>query len=154
MHSLSRNFVLLACGLAALAVAVGSLLVGCNAASRELKKKETSHVRAITALYARAASTLGHNPANEQEFKSVVANANINLKAFGAESIDELFLSEHDGKPLVVLYGPAPKGVAPGVVVYEQEGVNGVREVGFKIGQVEEADAERFAALVPSPANR
>jgi hypothetical protein len=128
------------------------LLIGCNAGAREAKKKETSHVRAITALYARASSTLGHNPKNEQEFKSAVSGADVNLKAFGVENIDELFVSERDGKPLVILYGPAPKGVAPGVIVYEQEGAGGVRQVGFKIGQVEEADATRFAELVPKPA--
>jgi hypothetical protein len=94
------------------------LLLGCNSASRETKKKETSHVRAITALYARAASTLGHAPKNEQEFKSAAASASIKLDAFGVANIDELFISERDGKPLVILYGPAPKGVAPGVIVY------------------------------------
>jgi hypothetical protein len=137
----------------ALVAIAALLLAGCNSAVRETRKKETSHVRAITALYARAASSLGHNPASEQEFKSAIAGANINLKAFGVDNVDELFTSEHDGKPRVILYGPNPKGVAPGVIVYEQEGVNGVREVGFKIGQIEEADAQRFKELVPSPAS-
>ena len=128
------------------------LLVGCNSAVRESRKKETSHIRAITALYVRAASSLGHNPKNEQEFKSAISGANINLKAFGVDNVDELFTSERDGKPLVILYGPAPKGVAPGVIAYEQEGENGVRQVGFSIGQIEEADPQRFKELVPSPA--
>jgi hypothetical protein len=36
--------------------------------------------------------------------------------------------------------------------VYEQVGKDGVRLVGFTSGQVEEADAAKFAQLVPKPA--
>jgi hypothetical protein len=38
------------------------------------------------------------------------------------------------------------------VVAYEQEGLNGVRLVGTSDGQVQEADAAKFAQLVPKPA--
>ena len=77
-----------------------------------------------------------------------MAKAPVKLDVFGVSSTDELFISERDEQPLVIIYGKTPTGVAPGVVAYEKLGVDGVRQVGFKIGQVEEADAARFAELV------
>lgn len=138
-----RCFVLLA----ALVIACG-----CSGVSKEVRNRELSHIRAITALYARAASTLGHDPGDEAEFKSAITQLSFDPMKFGAESVDELFISERDGLPLVIFYGSAPRGVAPGVIAHEQAGVDGVRLVGFKIGQIEEADAARFAELVPNAA--
>jgi|SRR4051812_11345834 hypothetical protein len=122
---------------------------GCAGKSPD-RAKEISHVRALTTLYFRAASTLGKNPANEQEFKDVIAKDKPDLKVLGVSSSDELFTSDRDGQPIVILYGAAQKGGPGGVVAYEQNGKEGKRLVGFKNGQVEEIDDARFAKLVPS----
>lgn len=129
-----------------LSVAMG-LLAGCgsggNKASREL-----SHIRLLTSLYVKAGTNLGHNPNSEEEFKKAIADSDVKLENLRVESIDELFISDRDGKPLIVVYGNALP--TSDVIVYEQEGVNGMKEVGHKIGMVEAVDAAKFAELVPN----
>lgn len=133
-----------------LALFAVTMLSGCGGGDTVARTKEISHLRAITALYFKAASALGKNPASEQEFKDVIAQDKMDLGVLGVGSSDELFISDRDGQPLIVVYGQTPKGVAPGVVVYEQTGKDGIRLVGFKNGQIEEADAARFAELAPA----
>jgi hypothetical protein len=90
---------------------------------------------------------MGRPPKDEADFKQAIASLNLPLDSFGVESVDELFVSKRDGKPLVVTYGTgSPKN---DVIVYESEGVNGVREVGYTLGRVAEVDAANFAKLVP-----
>lgn len=132
-------------GMALLLAAV----VGCGGAASVKRDKEISHVGAVTTLYFRAKSTLGKPPGSEQEFKEVIAQDNVDPGVLGVDSVDELFVSDRDGQPLVVDYGQTS---AQGVVVYEQVGKDGVRLVGFTSGQIEEADAAEFAQLVPKPA--
>jgi hypothetical protein len=141
---LARRLIVLA-SLSILAV------VGCSGGNAEATRKQVSHVRAVAALYFRAHSALGKNPENEQEFKNAVSHGKMDLDVLGVSSVDELFISDRDGQPLVIVYGQQPKGVAPGVIAYEQTGKDGVRLVGTSNGQVIEADAARFAELVKSP---
>lgn len=124
-------------------------LIGCGSAGGEAANKDINHVRAVTTLYFRAASVLGKRPETEQEFKQAIAGGKMDLSVLGVDSVDELFVSDRDGQPIVVVYGSALKSVAPGVVAYEQTGKDGMRLVGFNNGQVEEADQTRFAQLVP-----
>jgi hypothetical protein len=72
----------------------------------------------------------------------------VSLEKLRVDSIDELFVSERDGQPLVVVYGSPPAG--SDVVVYEHTGVNGKRLVGHRIGMVEEADEATFKSLTAS----
>jgi hypothetical protein len=134
-----------------IALIVGSL-VGCGGSSSGARSKDVSHLRAITALYFQANSRLGKNPANEEEFKQSIASSNVDWSTLGVSGADELFVSDRDGKPLVIVYGPPPQGRPMSVVAYEQEGLDGVRLVGMSNGQVQEADAAQFAKLVPQPA--
>lgn len=132
--------------------AISLALSGCGGGTPAAGHNEVSHLRAITALYFRAASSLGHNPTSEAEFKQAIADAKPDLGVLGVNGIDELFVSERDGKPIVVRYGPDSGRAGRGVVAYEQEGVNGVRLVGSASGQIQEADATQFAQLVPDAA--
>jgi hypothetical protein len=122
---------------------------GCGGATPVKRDKEISHVGAVTTLYFRAKSKLGKPPASEQEFKEVIAQDNIDPGVLGVGSVDELFVSDRDGQPLIVDYGQSSP---QGVIVYEQVGKEGVRLIGFTSGQIEEADAAKFAQLVPKPA--
>jgi hypothetical protein len=137
----SRHYILLI-------VALIASTVGCGA-STGAKSKETSHARVVTALYFQAKSRLAKSPANAEEFKQAVAAGKPDWSKLGVSGLDELLVSERDGKPLAISYGPAT--LANGVVVYEQEGLNGIRLVGTSNGQVREADAAQFAKLVPKP---
>jgi hypothetical protein len=102
----------------------------------------------LTNLYAKSERELGRSPANEQEFKAAIGKMDISLEAMKVGSIDELFVSERDGQPFVIVYGQSPQGV----VAYEQTGVDGKRQVGFKLGNIEDVDEARFRELVPSAA--
>lgn len=123
-------------------------LIGCGSdESSVVRQQGLSHVRLLTSLHTRISSELGRYPKDEAEFKAALAKANLTLDAMKVSSVDELFLSERDGQPLVVVYGQAPAG--SDVVVYEQTGVDGKRQVGHRIGMVEEVDEAQFAEIAP-----
>jgi hypothetical protein len=104
----------------------------------------TSHVRLLTALFAKASLKLRRPPKDEREFKQTLAESTISPDSLHVGTLAELFTSERDGQPLVVLYG-TPKG--SDVVVYERTGVDGKRLIGHRIGMVEEVDEAQFSAL-------
>jgi hypothetical protein len=122
-------------------------LTGCGGGGSEAKKQALSHVRLLTSLHTKVSSQLRRFPKDEQEFKAEIEKSDVSLEALKVDSLDELFVSERDGQPLVVAYGQAPAD--SDVVVYEQTGVDGLRQVGHRIGMVEEVDAARFAEIVP-----
>jgi hypothetical protein len=130
-----------------LALLAAALFAGCGP-DEQARQKGVSHVRAISALYFKATSVLGRNPADEQEFKAAVSQGEMDLDVLGVSSVDELFVSDRDGQPLVILYGAQPKS-SQGVIAYEQTGKDGIRLVGTSNGQVIEADAAQFAKLAP-----
>ena len=125
-----------------------SLLSGCDSKGNNAAARQLSHIRLLTNLYVKAASQLHHNPKDEAEFKKTIIESDVKLENLKVDNVDELFISERDGKPLVVVYGNILP--ASGVVVYEQVGVNGLREVGYTLGKVSEVDAAEFAKLVPN----
>ena len=65
-------------------------------------------------------------------------------------AVDELFVSDRDGQPLVVTYGKYPAGMNARIVVYEKNGADGKRFVGYNSGAVELVDDARFNELVTS----
>jgi hypothetical protein len=121
-------------------------LTGCNGGG-DASSDAHSNIRVLTRFYTRVSQELGRPPKDEAEFKERIKAINADLSAFGVSSVDELFVSERDGQPLVVDYGDFPKGSS--VVIYEQTGVNGKRMVGQRIGSVEEVDEAKFKELVP-----
>jgi hypothetical protein len=123
------------------------LLTGCGVGGSRGPKEGLSHVKLLASLYMRASRELGHPPKNEEEFKAAIQKANVPLEALKVNNLDELFESERDGRPLVVLYGSSSAGTD--VIVYEQTGVDGKRLVGHSIGSVEEVDEAKFRELVP-----
>jgi hypothetical protein len=129
---------------------IACTLAGCGGPSADAQQGQLNHVRLLTMMYTKVSSQLGRNPKDEQEFQDLIHKADPSLEAMKVSSIDELFVSERDGQPLGVHYGPHPPG--SDVVVYEQTGVDGKRLIGHKIGHVEEVDEARFRELVPQGA--
>jgi hypothetical protein len=119
---------------------------GCLKKDESIKQRETSHVRLLTSLHAMATAKLGHVPRDEQEFKQTIAKLPVSLEKLKVDSIEELFVSERDVQPFVVVYGSP--STASDVVVYEKTGLNGKRQVGHRIGMVEEVDEAGYKALV------
>lgn len=134
--------------LGVVAIVAAAATIGCGGDGQKAAQKEISHIRLLTNLYVKSERELGRSPANLEEFKSAIAKMDLSLEAMKLTSIDEVFVSDRDGQPLVIVYGQSPNGV----VAYEQTGVDGKRQVGFKLGNVEEADEGRFKELVPKPA--
>jgi hypothetical protein len=141
------------CGSVRLGLGVAMLLlVGCHwGQSEAARQTQSSHLRSLITLYNFAASKLGHRPANEGELKSfIAANASQMIESLHVSSVDELFVSERDGKPFVVLYGEPPKGASRDVIAYEQAGVAGNRLVGYSLGMTQEVDEQQLAQIIPA----
>jgi hypothetical protein len=132
----------------AILLAIFCMLTGCESRPDDAVRKELSHIRLLTSLYVKASGHLGHSPKDEAEFKQAIADSDVKLENLRVNSIDELFVSERDGKPLVVIYGN--RLPTSGAIVYEKEGVNGKREVGFTIGRVDEVDEAKLNELIPT----
>jgi hypothetical protein len=124
---------------------------GCLTRDESIKQRETSHVRLLTSLHAMVTARLGRFPRDEQEFKQTIAKLSVSLEKLKVGSIDELFISERDGQPFVVVYGSPP--AASDVVVFEQTGLNGRRQIGHRIGMVEEVDDARYSELIKTVAH-
>lgn len=118
---------------------------GCARHDENSHALDKSHLRSITVLYGLATTKLGHLPHDEKEFKQAIATLSLKPEKWGVASFDEVFVSERDGKPLVVVYG-TPPGKSD-VVVYEQTGVNDKILVGHRIGFVDEVDQAQFNGL-------
>jgi len=120
---------------------------GCNLRQNS-KKSAPNHVGAVTALYELSKSKLGHTPSDEKEFKKAMQTVSVKPQNFKVDSFDELLISERDGQPLTVVYGPA--AASSNFIVSEQTGVNGKRMVGLRTGIVEEMDEAQYKVLTVS----
>lgn len=134
------------CGFVALVLPA---LCGCGGAASGDATGQTSHLRTLVSLYTYATSQLRHEPKSEAEFKEFIAKSGGPvLQRLELTSPDVLFVSERDGQPLTVVYAPRPVGVDSQVVAYEQTGVDGRRQVGFKLGEIKELDEAALAQYV------
>jgi hypothetical protein len=129
-------------------------LMGCGE-EQSVQREAPSNLKALLALYSQATTRLGHRPRTENEFKDYVSkNGSSFLDAYKIASADHLFISPRDNQPYVVIYGPPPQGLAAGVVAYEQTGVDGGRQIGFDLGNIDHVDDARFRQLVPNAASK
>jgi hypothetical protein len=126
-------------------------VAGCGSKQQQARELQTSHLRTLIMFYNTAGRSLGHAPDNEAQLREYIeAHGKPALEKVQITSIDELFRSERDGQPFVVVYRKRPKGIRQDVVAYEQTGVDGKRQVGFDLGMIEEFDSVEFEKLIPS----
>jgi hypothetical protein len=95
----------------------------------------------------------GGGPANEQQLKKHMRSMPdfvLQDKGIDPKNIDEVFSSERDQQPFVVLYGTSVtefSGNSKQVLAHETSGKNGKRLVVFastKVDHVDEAELERL----------
>lgn len=90
-------------------------------------------------------------PRDEAEFRAFIAAqdaSRLALAGISVASIDTLFVSERDRLPFRIRYGVDTRVRGPALpVVFEQEGRQGRRQVGFTGGAVEEVDAAAYESL-------
>jgi len=138
----------------ALALAVASS-AGCSSGPAQPKPLEGSNLSRLAMLCTMYVQQ--HNnaaPPSEQELIKFAKTLNPEgMKKIGIDvaQAEQYLTSPRDGKPYhIVFKTQAADPANPPVIVYEQVGVNGKREVGFLGGKVEEVDEARFKQLVPS----
>jgi len=134
--------------------------VGCSSdkRSKEIAAMNNSNIQKVANLYAGFQNMVSPNgPKDEAEFKGFLKTYDPTaLSAMGVDpgNLDKTFTSERDGKPFKIRYkvGGGKGSVAP--VVFEEVGVNGMRQVGFTGGggpggggAVEEVDNARYKDL-------
>jgi hypothetical protein len=134
-------------------IAVGAVvaLAGCSRdqTARDVAAQNKSNVQRVANLYsAFQAYKGGRGPATEAEFKDFIAHydgAKLQMMGVKADDLAGLFTSERDGKPFKVRYKVGGGRGASAPVVFEQDGKDGKRQVGFTgNAKVEEVDAATY----------
>ncbi len=137
---------------AAVKLLIAGVVLGCGGCASKPSPAgpaDTAQFKSLVVLYS-ALAKRGQPPASEAEFKAAIKNQlQPVVAALKVDDPDKLFISDRDGKPVVVVYSPRPTGMSGDVVAYEQAGVDGKRLVGYSLGMIEEVDEARFHELVP-----
>jgi hypothetical protein len=136
-------------------VAVGAFvgLSGCNRdrTAEAVAAMNTSNVQRLANLYAAHQNYKnGRGPASEAEFREFIRTYDPNkLQMMGVNpnELDQLFISEVDGKPLKVRYNVGGGRGSKDAVVFEQEGKDGRKRVGYTGGDVQEVDDATYRQL-------
>ena len=92
-------------------------------------------------------------PKDEADLKAWIKEYDPNklsMMKIDANNLDGLFTSERDGKPFKVRYKVGGGRGSVSAVVFEQEGVNGKKQVGFTGGRVDEVDDATYNQLWPA----
>ncbi|HEX6960955.1 MAG TPA: hypothetical protein VF175_03755 [Lacipirellula sp.] len=155
MHSmlrmfLSKSHLALACASWLLATIAGC---GGSDVADQVGAMNDSNIKRVANLYMAHQFRNGmRGPADEEAFKKFIQSGmsprKLEMMGVDPNNVDELFISERDGQPFEVRYGLSGGPSAKLAVVFEQQGKNGKRLVGFTDGSVEEADEVRYQQLL------
>jgi hypothetical protein len=125
------------------------VVAGCGGQTLAPSATEGRRIGAIVTTHNMMERATGRLPPNEQEFKKFIAeNGSQSLERAGVTTVDELFVSDRDSQPVVVTYGKYPTEMSAKIVVYEKDGADGKRFVGYNSGAVELVDDARFNELI------
>jgi hypothetical protein len=138
---------------AAVTMALLAGLIGCsgdNVAS-QVAAMNTSNIQRLANMYAAFQNYKGgRGPKDAAEFKTFIKEFDPNkLSMMGIDpnKLDDVFTAERDGKPLLIRYQVGGGRGAVDAVVFEQEGKDGKKQVGFTGGKVEEVDNATYQQL-------
>jgi hypothetical protein len=119
-----------------------ALTFGCGKGEQVVQQ---SNLRSLAAYYSQyLAQHRGNLPANEKDFKKFITADLGGAQPQVASSVDDLFISNRDGKPFVVKYRGDKSWPLPDMVAYEQEGRDGTRHVATSVGGYDEVTEEKF----------
>ncbi len=141
-------------------VIVGSLL-GCGGNAdpqNSLVKANETNLQRLANLYVAFQSEYNWvGPADEAKFKEFLSNFNPKkLTRIGIDpaGTDQLFISERDGKPFKIRYSVVGNMMGSGEpVIFEAEGVDGKRLVGFLNMSQREVDDAEYESLFANGAS-
>jgi hypothetical protein len=129
---------------------------GCSTSSDpsgQVAAMNDSNIRRVANLYTAFQIRKGFaGPKDEAAFKQFIERdmspKKLQLMQVDPAQVDNLFTSERDGKPFTVRYGVQGGIGVVAAVVFEQQGKDGKRQVGFTGGTVEEVDDARYGQLL------
>jgi hypothetical protein len=126
---------------------------GCsNSVSNQVAALNDARIKQLTNLYnGYQRSHAWHGPKDEASLKQFVQHDmdpnKLALMNVDLNKLDEVFVSSRDQKPFKVKYGV---GGGPGMnvpVVFENSGIEGMRQVGFTGPIIEEVDEAHYKDL-------
>jgi hypothetical protein len=144
-----------------------AVLFGCGRGddpAARIAEMNNSNIRRVANLYNAFQLRKGmKGPKDKAEFTAFIQNemSPVKLERMQVDktNIEGLFTSERDEQPFVIRYGVGGGLGSANAVVFEKEGVDGIRQVAFTNGTVEEMAAAQYdenlqgkAAPVPAPA--
>lgn len=145
----------------ALLLTVVVLLPGCgnsNDPKSMIRDANDSNVKRLATMYS--FFHLKNNfkgPQNEEELRGFIEAQDpkrLSLADIDASKMDELFVSERDQQSFVIRYGVDTVIRGPELpVVFEAEGVDGMRQVGFCNGSMREVDSDEYDSLLAGDAD-
>jgi hypothetical protein len=131
------------------------LFTGCSndTTAEDVAKMNTSNITRVANLYSAYQHGYGQGggsggPKDEADFKKYITGypaEKLKMMSVDPANLDALFKSERDGKPFKIKYKvPGGRGaVAP--VVFEAEGKDGKKQVGFTGGSPKVEDCDQAA---------
>lgn len=130
-------------------------VVGCgggdNSASMiaDLNSNNAKRLANLYALYQMNNNWQGPN--DEAELRDFIKTQSPKrLKRGGIDigNLDDLFISERDGKPFKIRWGLVSRVRGPSLpVVFEEEGVEGKRQIGFTNSAMQEVESSEYDRL-------
>jgi len=132
---------------------VMAALTGCggNKTANEVAAMNKSNIQRLANIYsAHQNHKGGRGPTSEAEFKEFIKNFDAEkLQMMGIKSDDlpGLFTSERDGKPFKLRYNVGGGRGSVDPVVFETEGKDGKKQVGYTGGNVQDVDDQTYQQL-------
>lgn len=137
------------------------LLTGCggNDADSMIAAANDTNVKRLATLYSFFhIRNKYRGPKDETQLREFIEAQDADrLKRGGidASKLDELFVSERDGQPFVIRYGVNTVIRGPALaVVFESNGIDGLRQVGFTNGPMREVDDDEYDRLMSGKADK
>jgi hypothetical protein len=128
------------------------LLSGCgdgNPADSMIAANNDSNIKRLASMYS--LFHLRNNfkgPKDEAELKDFIRSQNADRLAragINLDEVDSLFSGERDGQPFKIRYGLDTYIRGPSMpVIFEVEGMEGMRQVGFTNGSMQEVDSTEY----------
>jgi hypothetical protein len=134
------------------AAALLSAVAGCsNRVANEVAAMNTSNIQRLSNMYAAFQNFRGgRGPKDEAEFKTFIREFSPNkLSMMGIDpnNSESAFTSERDGQPFKVRYHVGGGRGAVAAVIFEQQGKDGTKQVGFTGGDVQDVDDATYQQL-------
>jgi hypothetical protein len=128
-------------------------MAGCsrNKVAEQVAAMNTSNIMRLANIYSAFQNyKAGKGPKDEAEFKTFIKDFDaekLRMMGIDPNNLDAVFTSERDGKPFKVRYKVGGGRGSVDAVVFEQQGVEGKKQVGFTGLKVEEVDDATYQKL-------